>query len=105
MSMRAALPNACLLFQAKLKTQECGRQLKEVADKYGEPPLVIVDYAQIVSLPQELRIADELNGLKLVASELRRIVDEVHCPLFAISSINRTNYDKQDHWASGDWWL
>lgn len=71
------------------------KAIEEVADKYGEPPLVIVDYAQIVSLPQELRIADERIGLKLVASELRRIVDEVHCPLFAISSINRTNYDKQ----------
>lgn len=46
-------------------------------------------------MPQELRIADERIGLKLVASELRRIVDEAHCPLFAISSINRVNYDKQ----------
>lgn len=69
--------------------------IEKVAAKYGEPPLVIVDYAQIVALPQDLRIVDERIGLKLVASELRRIVDETHCPLFAISSINRTNYDKQ----------
>lgn len=83
------------IVSGEIKNAEMRKVIEEVADKFGEPPLVIVDYAQIVSLPQELRIADERIGLKLVASELRRIVDETHCPLFAISSINRTNYDKQ----------
>lgn len=83
------------IISGEIKNAGMRKAIEEVADKYGEPPLVIVDYAQIVSLPQELRIADERIGLKLVASELRQIVDEVHCPLFAISSINRTNYDKQ----------
>lgn len=83
------------IVSGEIKNLGMRKSIEEVADKYGEPPLVIVDYAQIVSLPQELRIADERIGLKLVASELRRIVDETHCPLFAISSINRVNYDKQ----------
>lgn len=83
------------IISGEIKNAGMRKSIEEVADKYGEPPLVIVDYAQIVSLPQELRIVDERIGLKLVASELRRIVDEVHCPLFAISSINRVNYDKQ----------
>ena len=83
------------IVSGEIKNAEMKRAIEEVAGKFGEPPLVIVDYAQIVSLPQELRIVDERIGLKLVASELRRIVDELHCPLFAISSINRTNYDKQ----------
>lgn len=83
------------IVSGEIKNAEMRKVIEEVADKFGEPPLVIVDYAQIVSLPQELRIADERIGLKLVASEFRRIVDETHCPLFAISSINRTNYDKQ----------
>lgn len=83
------------IISGEIKNAAMRKAIEEVADKFGEPPLVIVDYAQIVSLPQELRIADERIGLKLVASELRRIVDEVHCPLFAISSINRMNYDKQ----------
>lgn len=83
------------IISGEIKNTGMRKAIEEVADKYGEPPLVIVDYAQIVTLPQELRIADERIGLKLVASELRRIVDEVHCPLFAISSINRMNYDKQ----------
>ena len=83
------------IVSGEIKNAEMRKVIEEIADIYGEPPLVIVDYAQIVSLPQELRIADERIGLKLVASELRRIVDETHCPLFAISSINRTNYDKQ----------
>ncbi len=83
------------IVSGEIKNSGMRKSIEEVADKYGEPPLVIVDYAQIVSLPQELRIADERIGLKLVASELRRIVDETHCPLFAISSINRVNYDKQ----------
>lgn len=83
------------IVSGEIKNAEMRKVIEEIADIFGEPPLVIVDYAQIVSLPQELRIADERIGLKLVASELRRIVDETHCPLFAISSINRTNYDKQ----------
>ena len=83
------------IVSGEIKNAEMRKIIEEIADIFGEPPLVIVDYAQIVSLPQELRIADERIGLKLVASELRRIVDETHCPLFAISSINRTNYDKQ----------
>ena len=83
------------IVSGEIKNSGMRKSIEEVADKYGEPLLVIVDYAQIVSLPQELRIADERIGLKLVASELRRIVDETHCPLFAISSINRVNYDKQ----------
>lgn len=83
------------IISGEIKNTEMRKTIEEVADKYGEPPLVVVDYAQIVSLPQDLRIADERIGLKLVASELRRIVDETHCPLFAISSINRMNYDKQ----------
>lgn len=83
------------IVSGEIKNAEMRKIIEEIAYIFGEPPLVIVDYAQIVSLPQELRIADERIGLKLVASELRRIVDETHCPLFAISSINRTNYDKQ----------
>lgn len=83
------------IISGEIKNTEMRKAIEEVAEKYGEPPLVVVDYAQIVSLPQDLRIADERIGLKLVASELRRIVDETHCPLFAISSINRMNYDKQ----------
>ena len=83
------------IVSGEIKNAEMRKVIEEIADIFGEPPLVIVDYAQIVSLPQELRVADERIGLKLVASELRRIVDETHCPLFAISSINRTNYDKQ----------
>lgn len=83
------------IVSGEIKNTGMRKSIEEVAEKYGEPPLVIVDYAQIVSLPQELRIVDERIGLKLVASELRRIVDETHCPLFAISSINRMNYDKQ----------
>lgn len=69
--------------------------VKEVAHKFGEPPLVVVDYIQIVSLPQEFNSIDERIGLKFIASELRRMVDELHCPLMAISSINRVNYDKK----------
>lgn len=83
------------IVSGEIKNAGMRKVIEEVADKFGEPPLVIVDYAQIVSLPQELRIVDERIGLKLVASELRRIVDELRCPLFAISSINRVNYDKQ----------
>lgn len=83
------------ILSGEIKKESMHKCIESVADKYSEPPLVIVDYAQIVALPQDLRTVDERIGLKLVASELRRIVDDTRCPLFAISSINRTNYDKQ----------
>lgn len=91
----ASIAQRMFIISGEIKNAEMRKVIEEVAGQFGEPPLVIVDYAQIVTLPQDLRIVDERIGLKLVASELRRIVDETHCPLFAISSINRTNYDKQ----------
>lgn len=91
----ASIAQRMFIISGEIKNAEMRKVIEVVAGQFGEPPMVIVDYAQIVTLPQDLRIVDERVGLKLVASELRRIVDETHCPLFAISSINRTNYDKQ----------
>lgn len=91
----ASIAERMFILSGEIKKESMHKCIESVADKYDEPPLVIVDYAQIVALPQDLRTVDERIGLKLVASELRRIVDDTRCPLFAISSINRTNYDKQ----------
>lgn len=60
---RAALPNACLLFQAKLKTQECGRQLKRLPINMVNRLLVIVDYAQIVLCRKSCALRMSESGL------------------------------------------
>lgn len=94
-SYRNAIAPRMHLLHQEMGLRTMGGCVKEVADKFGEPPLVVVDYIQIVSLPPEFNSVDERIGLKYVASELRRMVDELHCPLIAISSINRVNYDKK----------
>ena len=40
------------IIPGEIKYAGMRKAIEEVADKHGEPPLVIVDYAQIVSLPQ-----------------------------------------------------
>lgn len=93
---RSTIAPRMYMLHQEMGLRTMGECVKEVALRFGEPPLVVVDYVQIVSLPPEFNSVDERIGLKYVASELRRMVDELHCPLIAISSINRVNYDKKN---------
>ena len=56
----------------------------------GIPPVIIVDYAQILA-PANERYTDKQNTDKNVL-ELKRISRDYQTPVFAISSFNRENY-------------
>lgn len=94
-SYRDSIAPRMTIVDGAIEYSSMKRIISETADTYSESPLVIIDYAQIVTLPSDLQSFDERVGLKLVSSQLRSIVDELRCPLIAISSINRQNYSKQ----------
>lgn len=77
-----------------LDMRDIERHVSAVADAHGRAPVVGVDYVQIVSLPPEMQSSDERAAIRLVFGELRRLVSRHGCPVLAVSSINRTGYDK-----------
>lgn len=54
---------------------------------------LMVDYLQV--MPSAVHTSDERLGIKAAAAELRGIANAYDIPVFAISSIARTGYDKE----------
>lgn len=52
---------------------------------------VVIDYLQIV--PTEEEYKDPRGRVDAVVSDLRRLARDLHCPVMAISSVGRVNYD------------
>ncbi len=68
------------------------RSAEAIAEERGAPPLVIVDYLQRVPIPTKEK-ATVRERLDYVAGQLQQNVARgVGCPVLAISSINRINY-------------
>lgn len=64
----------------------------------GKPPVIVIDYAQILS-PFNERATDKQNVDKNVL-ELKRISRDFEIPILAISSFNRENYNEPVSMAS-----
>lgn len=60
---------------------------------YGESPVVIVDYLQILA-PYDMRASDKQNTDKAVL-ELKRISRDFKTPVIGISSLNRAGYNDE----------
>jgi len=60
------------------------------ADAYGESPVVLVDYLQILN-PADPRATDKQNADRAV-KELRLLARDLRTPVIAVSSFNRENY-------------
>ena len=54
------------------------------------PPLVILDYLQILRPPAEAK--STVEGLDIIATDLKRLSRAAQCPLFVLSSVNRDSY-------------
>lgn len=54
------------------------------------PPLVILDYLQIMRPPADAR--STVEGLDRIATDLKRLSRAAQCPLFVLSSVNRDSY-------------
>lgn len=63
---------------------------KEFKNIYGEPPVIIVDYLQVIT-PMDLRMSDKQSVDRSIA-ELKRLSRDLDTPVIAISSVNRQNY-------------
>jgi replicative DNA helicase len=59
----------------------------------GEPPIVVVDYLQILA-PYDARLSDKQNTDKAVL-ELKRISRDFKTPVIGISSLNRAGYNDE----------
>lgn len=64
----------------------------------GKPPVIIIDYLQILA-PYSEKSTDKQNTDKAVL-ELKRLSRDLEATVFAISSFNRDNYSKQVNMAS-----
>ncbi len=78
-------------------------EIREKLDRFihfneGVPPVIIIDYAQILS-PANEKYTDKQNTDKNVL-ELKRISRDYQIPVFAISSFNRENYTEPVNMAS-----
>lgn len=54
------------------------------------PPLVILDYLQILRPPAEAK--STVEGLDMISTDLKRLSRAAQCPLFVLSSVNRDSY-------------
>jgi replicative DNA helicase len=72
------------------------QQITETVENHikitGNVPVVFIDYLQIIA-PEDVRATDKQNTDKAVV-ELKRLASSKDVPVFAISSLNRLNYNE-----------
>ena len=69
--------------------------------KFNEvPPVVVVDYTQILAAPESKRSLTDKQVVDLNVLELKRISRDFDTPLISISSFNRENYSSPVNMAS-----
>ncbi|VEJ09362.1 replicative DNA helicase [Actinobacillus delphinicola] len=56
--------------------------------KYGKPALIIVDYLQLISVP-EMQNGNRNLEISHISATLKQIAKEVDCPVLALSQLNR----------------
>lgn len=64
------------------------------------PPLVIVDYLQILRPPASAK--STVEGLDMIATDMKRLSRAAQCPLFVLSSVNRDSYKGSAGTSSAD---
>lgn len=70
--------------------EDVAKAAQAIADYDGEPPVVFIDYLQLLA-PQGERDTDKQATDKNVMS-LRQMVRDMRAPVFLISSLNRASY-------------
>ena len=65
-----------------------------------QPPLVILDYLQILRPPADAK--STVEGLDRIGTDLKRLSRAAECPLFVLSSVNRDSYKGTGGTNSGD---
>jgi len=91
---RFAIASNMIFIETPLTPVELGAIVGRVRADRGPKVILWHDYLQIMPTPSEQPSSDERTAIKEAVSGLRRIANAHDIPVFAISSINRTNYDK-----------
>ncbi|MCD6449514.1 MAG: toprim domain-containing protein [Thermotogaceae bacterium] len=77
--------------------EEIEKLSKEVKERTGIAPLVIVDYLQIMPINEEFKKKDLREKIDIIITGLQaRISRNVGSPVIALSSISRSSYSPQD---------
>ncbi len=71
---------------ATLSPTEIRHRLRRVAREHGPPALVVVDYIQLMHAPGA---ENRTNEISEISRSLKAIAKQFHCPLIAISQLNR----------------
>lgn len=84
-------PNLCIT--ESCIPEEIDRLVNDCVHERGAVPVLFVDYLQLVATSLTEPICDERLAISACIKKLRGTCNRYGCPLFAISTINRTSYD------------
>ncbi|MBW2675315.1 MAG: AAA family ATPase, partial [Deltaproteobacteria bacterium] len=84
----AGLPMA-LLDRDQLPVDKLGRAVRSMRDQYGEPPLLVIDYAQLLADGDD---REARQAADLVAASLLSLAKNEYVPIVALSSVSRAKY-------------
>lgn len=88
------IPFAVLDNDVLTSVDDLERVIVDCVSEYGLPPLVIIDYLQLVARPTRTR--DRLDSADDAGLKLQRISRKHACPIIAISSTSRASYNIVD---------
>ena len=79
---------------AGLSPNEIKSRLRRIAKKHGQIGLVLVDYLQLMQVPDSKE--NRTNEISLISRSLKMIAKELSTPVIALSQLNRGLEQRQD---------
>lgn len=89
---RDLIADNLIIIDSQIKAVDLGHLIGEIKHKRNTAVALFVDYIQI--LPNDTGVIEERLQIKAATNDLRTIANSYDCPIFAISSVARGNYDK-----------
>lgn len=86
--------------EGPMTTSELTRLVQDCRDKTGKSPAVFVDYLQLLATDADQPYMDERLAIKATVAGLRDVANTCDVPVFAVSSISRSYYAKNDSLAA-----
>lgn len=71
-----------------LTPQMLKSRIRRNVRKYGKPALIIVDYLQLITVP-EMKNGNRNLEISQISAALKQIAKEIDCPVLALSQLNR----------------
>lgn len=72
-----------------LSPQSLRIRARRNARKYGEPSVIIVDYLQLMSVPEQKNSNNRNLEIAEISRSLKALAKEMNCPVIALSQLNR----------------